>query len=152
MTSPAYGLFLTFIGLTCLSSQATANTCKTASENEILGLFAQWNDSLKSGDPHQVANLYLDDALLLPTVSKTPRQSRAARIDYFEQFLAKRPSGKLDTHHVRQSCNEATLAGLYTFDFAASGQQVAARYTFTYRWDGERWLISQHHSSLLPTY
>lgn len=151
MTSSKYRLILTFIGLVGLSAPATAALCKTASEREALGLFTQWNDSLKSGDPHQVASLYQDDALLLPTVSRIPRQTREARIDYFEHFLAKRPSGKLDTYHLRQSCNEATLAGLYTFDLAASGQQVAARYTFTYRWDGERWLISQHHSSLLPT-
>lgn len=151
MTPLKHGLPLAFIGLACLSSQTTANTCKTASEGEILGLFAQWNDSLKSGDAQQVASLYQDDALLLPTVSGIPRLTHEQRIDYFEHFLAKRPSGRLDTHHLRQSCDEATLAGLYTFDFASDGQQVAARYTFTYRWNGERWLISQHHSSLLPS-
>lgn len=148
MTKSKYWLPLALFA--CWSSQASAHTCKTASEGEILGVFEQWNASLESGDPKRVADLYQEDALLLPTVSKTPRLTRDDRIDYFRHFLAERPSGALDTHHLGLGCDEATLAGLYTFRFASSGKQVAARYTFTYRWDGERWLISQHHSSLLP--
>ena len=92
MTSSKYRLILTFIGLVGLSAPATAAMCKTASEREVLGLFTQWNDSLKSGDPHQVASLYQDDALLLPTVSGIPRQTREARIDYFEHFWPSAPA------------------------------------------------------------
>jgi len=124
--------------------------CQALSEDEALGLFGHWNASLQTGDPERVADLYNAQAVLLPTVSETPRLTREARIDYFRHFLANRPSGKLDSHHLQTGCNTATLAGLYTFDFAASGQQVAARYTFTYRWDGKAWLINHHHSSLLP--
>lgn len=146
---------LALLGLSSL--QAHANTpqqapqqCHSASAAELLKLFDQWNAGLLSGDPAQVAALYREDAVLLPTVSATPRLTPEARLDYFQKFLRDRPTGKLDTHEVQSGCNEATAAGLYTFDFAATGQRVAARYTFTYRFDGERWLISQHHSSMLP--
>jgi hypothetical protein len=27
---------------------------------------------------------------------------------------------------------------------------VSGRYSFTYRWDGKQWLITSHHSSLMP--
>jgi hypothetical protein len=41
-------------------------------------------------------------------------------------------------------------AGLYTFVFAKTGSKVKARYSYTYRWDGSRWLITSHHSSAMP--
>ena len=91
-----------------------------------------------------------DDAVLLPTLSKLPRLTPDERIEYFQHFLADRPSGKLDSLHLSPGCNTMTMAGLYTFNFAVNGKQVPARYTFTYRWDGQAWLISHHHSSLLP--
>ena len=43
----------------------------------------------------------------------------------------------------------AVDAGLYTFRFA-DRTEVRARYTYTYRWSGRRWLISSHHSSVMP--
>lgn len=129
---------------------ADAPMCASTSEADILALFNQWNDSLQSGDPRQVDALYAPDAVLLPTVSAVPRLDSAARIDYFEHFLNDQPKGRLDTRHVRIACDSALLSGLYTFDFARTGAQVAARYSFAYTWTGERWLISAHHSSALP--
>ena len=46
-------------------------------------------------------------------------------------------------------CNSALDAGVYTFSFG-DGSVVKARYSFTYRWDGQRWLITSHHSSVMP--
>ncbi|AXM95407.1 SgcJ/EcaC family oxidoreductase [Pseudomonas plecoglossicida] len=142
---------MALLGLVALPLQAAAQNCQTVSEQHALALFEQWNDSLKSGDPQQVAQLYQHDALLLPTVSMQPRLTQQERIDYFTHFLAEKPSGKLDSHHFQAACDTAILAGLYTFDLAASGKQVAARYSFIYRWNGQQWLISHHHSSLLPS-
>jgi hypothetical protein len=41
-------------------------------------------------------------------------------------------------------------AGLYTFTFAKTGDEVHGRYSFTYSWDGAQWLITSHHSSVMP--
>lgn len=46
-------------------------------------------------------------------------------------------------------CNSAIDAGIYTFTFG-DGRKVQARFTFTYDWNGSKWLISSHHSSVLP--
>lgn len=151
LTMPSVKHLLPLALLACtLQAQAAPASCQTLDRSQALELFKQWNDSLQTRDADQVAALYSDDAVLLPTVSKTPRLSPEARVDYFRHFLSDGPSGSLDTHHLQAGCNVATLAGLYTFQFADTGQQVAARYTFTYQFDGQSWLISQHHSSLLP--
>jgi hypothetical protein len=47
-------------------------------------------------------------------------------------------------------CRSAVDAGLYTFTFAKTGEVVHARYTYTYGWDGSKWLITSHHSSGMP--
>ncbi|WP_442107917.1 DUF4440 domain-containing protein [Pseudomonas sp. NUPR-001] len=143
-------LFLPLALLSMASFPVQASNCALISEAQVLELFNQWNASLHSGEPQQVAALYRDDAILLPTLSSEPRLNTASRVDYFTGFLSKQPSGELDTHHVTLGCNMASLSGLYTFTFAQTGEQVPARYSFTYRLDGERWLIDSHHSSLLP--
>jgi uncharacterized protein (TIGR02246 family) len=124
--------------------------CKPTSQQEIAALFDRWNQSLQTLDPKKVADNYSEGAILLATVSDKPRLTTAERVDYFEHFLADRPSGKIDMRRIYLGCNSAVDAGLYTFTFAKTGAVVHARYTYTYRWDGSRWLITSHHSSAMP--
>ena len=125
-------------------------TCAAVDEKTIAGLFDRWNDTLRTGTPAQIAALYADDAILLPTLSNTPRYTTAQRVDYFNHFQAKRPRGHIDEHVVFLGCNVAVDAGVYTFTFDKEGGRVQARYTFTYAHDGERWRITSHHSSAMP--
>jgi uncharacterized protein (TIGR02246 family) len=124
--------------------------CRETSEQEIASLFDRWNQSLQTDDPHQVVANYAEQSILLPTVSNKPRLTPADKEDYFHDFLQKRPVGKIDLRFVEIGCNAAVDAGLYTFTFARTGEVVHARYTFTYRWDGSKWLITSHHSSAMP--
>jgi uncharacterized protein (TIGR02246 family) len=124
--------------------------CKPTSEKKIAALFDRWNDSLSTGDPHKVVANYAEGSILLPTVSNQPKLTPAEQEEYFEQFLLEDPSATIDLRRIYLGCNVAVDAGLYTFTFGRTGQMVAARYTFTYRWDGEQWLITSHHSSLMP--
>jgi uncharacterized protein (TIGR02246 family) len=124
--------------------------CKPTSEKKVAALFDRWNDSLQTGDPHKVVANYAEDAILLPTVSNQPKLTQAEREEYFEKFLLEEPSGTIDLRRIYLGCNVAVDAGLYTFTFGRTGQVVPARYTFTYRWDGEEWLITSHHSSVMP--
>jgi len=125
-------------------------TCKTTSEAEIAKLFDRWNTSLQTGDPEQVADNYADNAVLLPTVSNTPRTSRESKIDYFEHFLADGPDGHINSREIHIGCNLAVDSGLYTFTFHNTGDVVQARYSYVYKWDGDDWHIVSHHSSALP--
>lgn len=107
--------------------------------------------AVASGESSQVAGLYAPDALLLPTLSASSRATPAAVTDYFDSFLARRPSAELVDRQWVAGCNPLVTAGLYRFQFHDSqGGAAQARFTFVYRHDGERWRIVHHHSSLLP--
>ncbi|MGM8398310.1 SgcJ/EcaC family oxidoreductase [Enterobacter hormaechei] len=138
--------------LTLASSTAFAAAtpnCVKADNEQIEGLFDKWNASLQTGDAHKVADNYLSDAVLLPTISNHVRLSDQERIDYFQDFLKKKPVGKIDSRTIRLGCNKAIDTGTYTFTFADKST-VTARYTFTYAWNGKEWKISSHHSSAMP--
>ena len=137
-------------GCTSLSHNPQATSCKDTNEQEIAALFNRWNQSLQTGDPRQVVANYAERSILLPTVSNKPRLTPADKEAYFEDFLKKRPSGVIDLRFIEIGCNSAVDAGLYTFTFAQTGDIVHARYTYTYRWDGSKWLITSHHSSAMP--
>ena len=142
---------LAFLALTtAIPAQASMhNGCVAPSEHDIAALFERWNNTLKTGDAKAVAANYATDAVLLPTLSNTPRRDDAARIDYFETFLLKKPSGTIDSRTIKVGCNEALDTGTYTFMFDDKSA-VQARYTFTYAFINDKWLITSHHSSAMP--
>lgn len=132
------------------AASTATQSCKAVSEAEIAGLFDRWNRSLLTLDPHKVGTNYAKESVLLPTLSNTPRLTPEAKEDYFQHFLTNHPSGAIDSRTIQLGCNSAVDIGLYTFTFGTTGAKVPARYTFTYTWDGQQWLISTHHSSLMP--
>ena len=117
--------------------------------SEITALFEAWNSALQTGDPKAVASLYATDAILLPTVSNKVRHNHDEIEDYFVHFLAKGPQGKIDESNVRIFGDLAINSGVYTFTFK-NGASVQARFTYVYRWNGQRWMIVEHHSSAMP--
>lgn len=131
-------------------TSSPATVAKSTSEAEIAALFDRWNQSLQTGDPRKVVANYAERSILLPTVSNKPRLTQMEREDYFQHFLTKRPSGKIDLRQIDISGDMAVDSGLYTFTFAKTGEVVSGRYTFVYKWDGAQWLIISHHSSVMP--
>lgn len=119
------------------------------STNEIAALFDDWNNALQTGDPKKVAALYETNGILLPTVSNKVRHNPVEVEDYFVHFCAKGPVGKIDESNIRIYGQIAFNSGVYTFTFK-DGSSVQGRYTFAYRWNGERWMIIEHHSSVMP--
>ncbi|MEX1058782.1 MAG: SgcJ/EcaC family oxidoreductase [Natronospirillum sp.] len=118
-------------------------------EAEILALFDRWNAALASGDPDRVAQKFAAEGVLLPTMSNEMRRDHAGIRDYFEGFMKLKPQGEIEQHYVRRYGDIAINSGTYKFTFG-NGDQVRARYTFIYRWDGDRWLIVEQHSSAMP--
>lgn len=128
----------------------TTQTCQSISEAEVASLFDRWNASLATGNPDQVVANYAPQSILLPTVSNQPRLTAEEKADYFHHFLANKPSGQIDQRFIQIGCNTALDAGLYTFTYGKNGKKVSGRYSYTYAFDGQNWLITHHHSSVLP--
>ncbi|NGO07892.1 SgcJ/EcaC family oxidoreductase [Streptomyces sp. HC44] len=146
------------VGVSAAGSDASPkkeNKAGKASKAEITRLFDGWNDALATGDAEKVADLYADDAVLLPTVSNKVRTDRAEIVDYFEHFLQNKPVGKkVQTVVNVLDSNSAIDAGVYEFTLTdhETGKKrvVEARYTYEYeKRDGE-WKIVNHHSSAMP--
>ncbi|KAL7533886.1 hypothetical protein ACHAXR_011432 [Thalassiosira sp. AJA248-18] len=112
-------------------------------------MFDLWNDALRTGDPATVAKRYAREGVLLPTLSDVPRTDRVGTEDYFVHFLEKKPVGKIFEGDIFVGNNWAQDAGIYEFTFQ-DGSKVKARYSFVYVYEDGRWMISHHHSSLMP--
>lgn len=135
----------------CAGTQGVQmESCTVTTEEEVAALFERWNRSLQTGDPHKVVANYAERSILLPTVSNKPRLTPAEKEEYFYYFLKDRPVGTIDMRLIDIGCNTAVDAGLYTFTFAKTGERVSGRYSYTYRWNGSEWLITSHHSSVMP--
>ena len=120
--------------------------------HEIASLFDQWNAALLTADPDNVVACYASNAILLPTVSAQVRHNHAEIREYFVHFCAKAPQGRIDEANIRVFDDIAINSGRYTFELTDEGQRVdvAARFTFVYRKIDTKWLIIEHHSSVLP--
>ncbi|GAA3997983.1 hypothetical protein GCM10022247_17640 [Allokutzneria multivorans] len=117
---------------------------------EIRAQFDSWNHDLLTGDVNKVARHYAPDAVLLPTLSNEVRTTHEGIKDYFTEFLAKKPSGKILHSYVNvQSDHSAVDAGTYRFTFG-DGTHTDARYTFVYEKRHGHWVIINHHSSKMP--
>lgn len=132
------------------NNPTAAPSCKATTNDEIASLFDRWNDALQTGKPENVVANYAKDSILLPTVSDKVRYSPAEKLDYFVHFMAKSPVGQINERYIQIGCNSALDAGVYTFTYKKTGESVTGRYSYTYKWDGKQWLITSHHSSLMP--
>lgn len=150
---PAFGqdsMQSSTLSTTPSTMQAPAQ-CQSITEQQVADLFTQWNATLKTNDPQAVANLYADKAVLLPTVSDI-RTGRDQIKSYFEMFLPQKPQAVINSRNIFIDCNWAVDTGIYTFTLSVNGQpqQVVARYTYVYEYENGKWLIINHHSSLVP--
>lgn len=130
--------------------KVTTETCKRTTEQDIIALFDRWNTALKSGNPNRLVVYYGYEAVFLPDQSNKVHLTSADKRSYFREFMIKKPSATVDFRKIEIHCNTATDTGLYTFTYGKSSEKTNARYTFNYKWNGKQWLITSHHSSVMP--
>lgn len=133
---------------------ARTMSCPTVSSADVEKQFTAFNAAWATKDPDKVTALFTPSAVLLATLSNTPRTTPAAVRDYFVKFLKNSPQATLDSSTVRIDCSTATRVGLWTVALTnpttGAKSDVKARYSFTYLWDGSAWKIDHLHSSVMP--
>ncbi len=127
-----------------------APKAEVLSSEEVRALFNLWNDALATGDATKVAARFSKNAVLLPTVSDTPRMTKEAITDYFETFLKIKPQGVIKEGVTLSGENWCEDAGVYEFTMGADGSKVMARYSFVYVKEDGEWKIAHQHSSAMP--
>ena len=101
-----------------------------------------------------VTQLFTKDAVLLATVSNTPRTDHAGIRDYFVGFLKPSPVGTINSSTVKLGCNSAARVGTWTVTVTdpstGAKTDIKARYSFLYRIEDGKWKIDHLHSSMMP--
>jgi uncharacterized protein (TIGR02246 family) len=124
-------------------------------KEEVAEATLTWGRALGEDDPDKVLPLYSDDAVLWGTLSPTVRADRSALRDYFIAAFRVLPGLKVafGDQLIRVYGGTAVNTGYYTFSYLKDGETktLPARYSFTYVKNGERWLIVDHHSSVMPS-
>ena len=143
-------LFIAASLMALTQAQNTTASCAPITDSQVRGFFTLWNDALATLNSTTVTARYARRAVLLPTVSDTPRNTTALIQNYFDSFLLKKPQGVILSGDITLGCNWAQDAGIYEFTMGADGSKVKARYSYVYVLENGQWKISHHHSSVMP--
>ena len=131
---------------------------KNLDATNVIKTYQSWCNAIGEarGNPEVVVKYYAAHAILLPTLSdKILINDNHGLNDYFTKLTSYK-----DIHCVTKklitlinSDDFAMAAGFYDFIFIDnSGKQITlpARFTFAYKKQDDKWLIIQHHSSVVP--
>jgi len=114
-----------------------------------------WFDAVNTGDLQQVASLYAEDAIVLPTFSNKCLHSSEDRAEYFEK-LAKHKELNVVLHEATLvvqplSTNVYSMSGIYCWHFDVEEEMLSFEARFTFTVDPSRSEpILHHHSSQIP--
>jgi len=122
---------------------------------QVAAATAEWISTFNTRDPARISALYAPDAILWGTVSRIIRTKPEEILGYFIESATRRPDLRmsLGEYHVRVYGDIAINSGYYTSRNPVDGQEVVTpmRFTFTFRRQGGRWMIINHHSSRFAT-
>ena len=132
----------------------TAALAQPGPKEEVAAATLTWGQTLGRNNPDDVVLLYAADGVLWGTLSPTVRAERAALRDYFVTAFKVLPSLEVTFGEqlIRVYGSTAVNTGSYTFSYRKDGQttMLPARYSFTFVKQGEKWIIVDHHSSVMP--
>tara|TARA_Y100001968_G_C19066218_1_gene576118 strand:+ start:272 stop:664 length:393 start_codon:yes stop_codon:yes gene_type:complete len=112
-----------------------------------------WLDVVSKHNPVDIVNLYTKDGVLLGTLADNIKKGRNKIIDYFIEFVKKKPTGEINSILVQENKDIAIVDGTYTFSLKNEEgviDYLPARFTFVLKNIEGNWLIATHHSSKQP--
>ena len=118
-------------------------------KREHLNQFEAWSNALHTRDAKKITSLYAKHAILLPTMSGMVHDTHEKIEGYFVNFLEGDPKVSLMESHPVYFSQAIINSGIYKFTFK-DGSTAKARFSFVYEWQGDRWMIIHHHSSVMP--
>ncbi|MDE3016032.1 MAG: DUF4440 domain-containing protein [Pseudomonadota bacterium] len=120
---------------------------------DVRDALKQWVAAVESGSVDDITDLYDSHAVMISAFRQLPVTTHAELVRYYRKVEAN-PDAKIDIieQHPRTFGNFAVNSGLYTFHYTEDGEPVTvpARFTFVYILEGGKWVIIDHHSSLVP--
>ena len=123
------------------------------SVTEIKAAQNSWKEALESGNPDNVVKLYDKEGILWGTLSPVIRNNSDVIREYFVKF-ATLENIRVDfkNEEIRIFDDFAINTGYYDFSWFENGKKILipSRYTFTYKKQNGKWLILDHHSSVIP--
>jgi uncharacterized protein (TIGR02246 family) len=141
--------------LTSLLILGSSSLTLAGPKEDVAAATEAWIAAMNSHDPERVVVLYDPEAVLWGTRSPTLRDNPATVREYFNILRTVPPSYKavIGEQRIRVYGDTAINSGLYTFSEDREGKSISrpARFSFVYRNRDGRWLIVDHHSSVVPS-
>jgi len=111
-----------------------------------------WLKIVSLHNPTNIVSLYTEDGVLLGTLAENIKKGRENVIEYFNEFIKKKPTGEITSIFTQESEGFAIVDGTYTFCIINNNKEelIPARFTFVLKNINNTWLIATHHSSKQP--
>lgn len=125
-----------------------------STKQDVAAATRAWADAVSRCEPDRIAALYDRGAVLWGTTSSVIISTPDGIRRYFDQVCASPAKLKVTVQeeHIRVHEETAINSGTYSFALQRDGKTstLPARFSFTYRKSVDQWLITDHHSSLMP--
>jgi len=147
------------ISIVCLSSffAFSAYAADSQSQTDIKKAYQDWCAAIGTakGNPQDVVKFYAPGATLLATFSSTILKNTDNGLDPYFKKLTSHKDIKCTTDSIITKVNHdmGFNTGFYTFSYVESDgskKVVPARFTFVYEKENQKWMIVNHHSSVVP--
>jgi uncharacterized protein (TIGR02246 family) len=132
---------------------STKPTAAADTKQDVEAATAQWISAFNRKSVADIVALYANDAVFFGTTSPVLRDSPDLVQDYFKSLPTLGDSTiSVGDHRVQLFGDVAINTGVYTRTSTQDGKVVQnpARFTFVYQKRQGKWLIVEHHSSVMP--